>query len=133
MRAAVDSTVMTDFPLLDNFSSIVLTAGRFFGRLKLSHFPERSERPIPKSIEPLAQGADSPGVDGVDPAGALRAILYQARRLEHPQMLRYRRAADIQTGGELANRTRPPAQTFEHRPPGRIAERVEDAIFVSHG
>ncbi len=47
-------------------------------------------------------------------------------------MLRDRGATDLHPFGDLAYGSSAAAQALQHRPPGRISQGIEDALFVSY-
>src|SRR5713226_8536731 len=51
--------------------------------------------------------------------------------LENLKMLDHRRERDRERLGQPADRDRPAAQPLQHRPSGRVAERVEDTVDMS--
>jgi hypothetical protein len=52
--------------------------------------------------------------------------------LEDAQVLRDRRPAHGQRGGELSDGPRPAAEELEHLPPGAVTERVERMSVSIH-
>jgi len=85
------------------------------------------ERALPERVQLIAQGGDAGGVEPVDPAGPRGAVGDQAGVLEHLQVLRYRRPADRQLLGELADGSRSLCQARDDGAPGGVTQGVPAA------
>ena len=90
------------------------------------------ERRFPELVQPGAHGSKPLRIDVINPPRALAAIGHQAGFLQHLQMLGYGGSRDRHVVGDLADGSRPVAQSLEHRPAGRVGKCRKDSICVSH-
>ncbi len=79
-----------------------------------------------------AQLGQALGVDTEVVARAAAFLCYQARGLEHLQVLGHRRAADRQVRGQIADRRRPLAQQVQHGLARGIGKGSQQLLSVSH-
>src|SRR4030095_6365773 len=96
-----------------------------------SRFLERSERFIPESVEPTAERFEALRLHRIKPTRTLSTVHHQSCPLENLQGLRNRGSGHVHPFGNFPHRARTTAQTFEHRPSGRISECIEDLLYVS--
>jgi hypothetical protein len=97
--------------------------GEEFAKPIEAAFPGRSPpgdpvlgRPQRRRLDPA--GPHPPNLPGPD----------KATRLEDPKVLDDRRQCHRERLGKLADRGRSTAQPLHHDPPGRVGQRLEDAI-----
>src|SRR6266481_5012590 len=105
--------------------SLLLLLSLFHGLL------ERKKSSAPELVEVRAQGADSLGIELIEPPGALLAVDHEARLLEHLEVLGDRGARDWQLSGELPHRAGTFGQQLEDRPPSGVAQGAEPVLCVS--
>ena len=74
----------------------------------------------------------SPQAGGVEPAGAVAALLQQAGVLQHTQVLGHGLGGDVEVLGDLAGGQLAVADEGEDAPPLRFGERPEDGVGA-HG
>jgi hypothetical protein len=67
-----------------------------------------------------------------EPAGAVGAHRHQPGVAQHPQVLADRGLAHGGGVGQLTDALLATAQQLEHRPPGGVAEGVENTCFIGH-
>jgi hypothetical protein len=100
-------------------------------RFSFSCFLERSERFVPKSVEPPAERFDALCFHRIEPTCTLGAVHHQSCPLENLQVLRNRGTGHVHPLGDFSHRERATAQTLEHRPSGGVSQCIEEMLYVS--
>src|SRR4051812_37143730 len=83
----------------------------------------QAERPEP--LEELSQLLEALGTRAVEASGSFAALGHETRLLEYAQMLRDRRAADIEARRDLAGVELAVADQLQDLPPPGLRERLD--------
>lgn len=93
---------------------------------------ECRERVVPEGVNPGPDVGQAVWVDAIQPSRADRTHPDQARSMQHPQVLRDRRLADLTRVRQFANAALPVAQHVQEPPTGRVTQGVERSCSIRH-
>ena len=96
-----------------------------------SKFFERGKGLIPQLCKMVSEERQPLWIQFVNPARAFAAVPHQSRILQHPQVLRNRRARNWQSRRKLVHGLRMVPQHFKNSQPRRVPQRRQSVLYVS--